>query len=133
WLDALSDALLVRPTVSLAKDVQFFDEQIVTRVIGLPVYTRSVSSLTQWEELQKRSSTDQMGAVGQGTGLAGKFMTWLANILYWFESRLVLRGGGEGLLKNFHRVGGVLERVDQLLSKPRYLIVLVVATFVVIL
>ncbi|MES9947004.1 MAG: proton-conducting transporter membrane subunit [Candidatus Thiodiazotropha sp.] len=133
WLDTLSDALLTRPTVSLAKDVQYFDEQVVTRVIGLPVYTRSVSSLTQWEALQKRSSEDPAGRVGQGTGLAGKFMTWLANILYWFESRLVLRGGGEGLLKNLHRVGSVLQRVEQLLSTPRYLIVLVVATFVVIL
>ncbi|MBT3048358.1 MAG: proton-conducting transporter membrane subunit [Candidatus Thiodiazotropha sp.] len=133
WLDPLSDLLLVRPTVSLAKDVQFFDEQVVTRVIGLPVYTRSVSSLTQWEAMQKRSTTRQMGAVGQGTGLAGKFMTWLANILYWFESHLVLRGGGEGLLKNLHRVGGLLQQAEQLLAKPRYLIVLVVATFVVIL
>jgi hypothetical protein len=113
--------------------VQYFDEQIVTRVIGLPVYTRSVSSLTQWEALQKRNSKDPAGGVGQGTGLVGKFMTWLANILYWFESHLVLRGGGEGLLKNLQRVGRVLERVEQLLSKPRYLILLVVATFVVIL
>jgi NADH:ubiquinone oxidoreductase subunit 5 (subunit L)/multisubunit Na+/H+ antiporter MnhA subunit len=133
WLDALSDALLVRPTVSLAKDVQFFDEQVVTRVIGLPVYSRSVSSLTQWEAIQKRRSSDRVGTVSQGTGLAGKFITWLANILYWFESHLVLRGGGEGLLKNLHRIGGVLERVEQLLSTPRYLIVLVVITFVVIL
>jgi hypothetical protein len=133
WLDALTDALLVRPTISMAKDVQFFDEQVVTRVIGLPVYSRSVSSLTQWEAMQKRRSTDRVGMVGQGTGLAGKFISWLANMLYWFESHLVLRGGGEGLLKNLHRIGGVLERIEQLLSTPRYLIVLVVATFVVIL
>ncbi|MES9991467.1 MAG: proton-conducting transporter membrane subunit [Candidatus Thiodiazotropha sp.] len=133
WLDPLSDLLLVRPTVSLAKDVQFFDEQVVTRVIGLPVYTRSVSSLTQWEAMQKRSASNQLGRVGQGTGVAGRFMTWLANILYWFESHLVLRGGGEGLLKNLQRAGEMLQQAEQLLSKPRYLIVLVVATFVVIL
>ncbi len=133
WLDPLTDILLVHPTVSLAKDVQFFDEQIVARVIGLPVYTRSVSSLTQWETIKKSSTTDQMGAVGQGTGLAGRFMTWLANILYWFESRLVLRGGDKEMLTKLHRIGVLLERVEQLLSKPRYLIVLVVVTFVVIL
>jgi hypothetical protein len=133
WLDTLSDTLLVRPTVSMARDVQFFDEQVVTRVIGLPVYTRSVSSLTQWEAIQKKRSSDRMGRVGQATGVAGRFMTWLANMLYWFESHLVLRGGGEGLLKKLHRIGGVLQRIEQLLSTPRYLIVLIVTTFVVIL
>jgi NADH:ubiquinone oxidoreductase subunit 5 (subunit L)/multisubunit Na+/H+ antiporter MnhA subunit len=133
WLDTLSDALLTRPTVSLARDVQYFDEQVVTRLIGLPVYTRSVSSLTQWEAIQKSSTSDAMGTVGQATGLAGKFMTWLANMLYWFESRLVLRGGGEGLQRQLQRVGEVLERIELLLSTPRYLILLIVATFVVIL
>jgi formate hydrogenlyase subunit 3/multisubunit Na+/H+ antiporter MnhD subunit len=133
WLDPLTDILLVHPTVSLAKDVQFFDEQIVTRAIGLPVYTRSLSSLTQWEAIQKSSTSYQMGTIAQGTGVAGRFMSWLANILYWFESRLVLRGGGEELLKNLHHIGSLLERVEHLLSKPRYLILLVVVTFVVIL
>ncbi|MCU7905808.1 MAG: hypothetical protein KZQ76_08090 [Candidatus Thiodiazotropha sp. (ex Epidulcina cf. delphinae)] len=133
WVDSLTDALLVRPTVSLARDVQYFDEQVVTRVVGLPAYTRSVSSLTQWESLKRHTATTETGSVGHGTGLAGKSMTWLANALYWFESHLVLRGGGEGLRKNLHRVGGLLERVEQLLTEPRYLIVLIVATFVVIL
>jgi hypothetical protein len=78
-------------------------------------------------------SSDRVGTVGQATGLAGKFMTWLADLLYWFESHLVLRGGGEGLQNNLHHIGEVLERVEQLLSTPRYLIVLIIATFVVIL
>ncbi|MCU7890190.1 MAG: hypothetical protein KZQ78_00690 [Candidatus Thiodiazotropha sp. (ex Ustalcina ferruginea)] len=133
WLESLTDALLLRPTVSLARDVQYFDEQVVTRVVGLPAYTRSVSSLTQWETIQKRATTTQTGGIGQGTGVAGKVMTWLADILYWFESHLVLQGGGEGLQKNLYRIGALLERVEQLLTEPRYMIVLVVVTFVVIL
>lgn len=133
WVEPLSDALLVRPTASLSRDVQYFDEQIVTRVVGLPAYTRSVSSLAQWEMLKERASQPDAEAVGKGTGLAGKLMTWLADILHWFESRLVLSGGGEGLLKHLHRIGGLLTRVEQLLAEPRYLIVLIVVTFVVIL
>ncbi|MCU7914616.1 MAG: hypothetical protein KZQ65_01625 [Candidatus Thiodiazotropha sp. (ex Gloverina cf. vestifex)] len=133
WVESLTDALLVRPTISLSRDVQYFDEQIVTRVVGLPAYTRSVSSLAQWEMLKQRASQTDAEGVGKGTGLAGKAMTLLADILYWFESRLVLSKGGEGLMKNLHRVGGLLARVEQLLAEPRYLIVLIVVTFVVIL
>jgi hypothetical protein len=133
WLEPLTDALLTRPTISLAQDVQFFDEQVVTRVAGLPSYTRSVSSLAQWEAIKQRTAQPDTEAVGAATGLAGRVMTWLADQLYWFESRLVLHGGGEGLLKNLRRVGRLLVQIERLLAEPRYLIVLIVITFVVIL
>ena len=133
WLDPLTDALLVRPTVSLARDVQYFDEQVVTRLVGLPVYSRSVSSLSQWEAIQKRASSTGAGDVDQATGVAGRIMAWLANLLYWFESHLVLREEGEGVLHKLRRAGALLERVEQLLTEPRYLILLVVATFTAIL
>jgi NADH:ubiquinone oxidoreductase subunit 5 (subunit L)/multisubunit Na+/H+ antiporter MnhA subunit len=133
YLDPLSDTLLVRPTLSLARDVQYFDEQGVTRMVGLPIYTRSVSSLAQWEAMKQEGAQQETGSVGTATGAAGRLMTWLANQLYWFESRLVLSGGGEGLLKNLHRVGALLMQAEQLLSQPRYLIVLILVTIVVIL
>jgi NADH:ubiquinone oxidoreductase subunit 5 (subunit L)/multisubunit Na+/H+ antiporter MnhA subunit len=133
YLDPLSDTLLVRPTLSLARDIQYFDEQVVTRLVGLPVYTRSISSLAQWEAMKQEGSQPDTGSVGSASGVLGRLMAWLANRLYWFESRLVLSGGGEGLLKNLRRAGALLAQVEQLLSKPRYLIVLIVMTFVVIL
>ncbi len=133
YLDPLTDTLLLQPTLALARDVQFFDEQVVTRAVGLPAYTRSVSSLAQWETMKQRAAQDQGKGAGAATGAAGRLMTWLANQLYWFESRLVLRGGGEMLMRNLRRVGSMLERSELLLSKPRYLIVLIVITFVVIL
>jgi NADH:ubiquinone oxidoreductase subunit 5 (subunit L)/multisubunit Na+/H+ antiporter MnhA subunit len=133
YLDPLTDTLLVRPTLSLARDVQYFDEQVVTRVVGLPVYTRSVSSIAQWEAMKREGSELELGSVGTATGAPGRLMSWLANQLYWFESRLVLRGGGEGLSRNLRRAGALLAQAEQLLSKPRYLIVLIVMTFVVIL
>jgi hypothetical protein len=102
-------------------------------VAGLPSYTRSVSSLAQWEALKQRTAQPETESVGAATGLAGRVMSWLADLLYWFESRLVLRGGGEGLLKNLRRVGRLLLQIERLLAEPRYLIVLIVITFVVIL
>jgi NADH:ubiquinone oxidoreductase subunit 5 (subunit L)/multisubunit Na+/H+ antiporter MnhA subunit len=133
YLDPLTDSLLVRPTLSLARDVQYFDNQVVTRVFGLPVYTRSVSSLAQWEELKQQTVQSDEKNVAAASGVAGRLMTWLADRLYWFESRLVLRGGGEVLLKNLRHLGRRLANAEQLLSEPRYLIVLIVMTFVVIL
>jgi NADH:ubiquinone oxidoreductase subunit 5 (subunit L)/multisubunit Na+/H+ antiporter MnhA subunit len=133
YLDPLSDTLLVRPTLSLARDVQYFDEQVLTRMVGLPIYTRSLSSLAQWEAQKVQTVAGEGESIGVATGVAGRLMTWLADRLYWFESRLVLRGGGEVLFRNLRRLGRLLTHTEKLLSEPRYLIVLIVVTFVVIL
>ncbi|MCG7966664.1 MAG: proton-conducting transporter membrane subunit [Candidatus Thiodiazotropha taylori] len=132
WLDPLADVLLVRPTNSLAKDVQYFDEQVVTRLVGLPIYSRSVSSLSQWEAMQQEKPDGPVD-VNQATGVAGRLMAWLASLLYWFESHLVLREGGASLWDSMRRIGTLVERVEQLLTEPRYLILLIMATFAVIL
>jgi hypothetical protein len=60
-------------------------------------------------------------------------MDWLANRLSWFEERLVLRGGGEGLQAGIRRLSGYLKGIEELLSRPRYLLLLIMATLVVIL
>lgn len=133
YLDPITDTLLVRPILSLARDIQYFDEQVVTRVVGLPAYTRSVSSLAQWEAMKQRATESDERGAGPATGVAGRLMTWLADQLHWFESRLVLRGGGEVLTRNLSRVGRLLLQIETLLSEPRYLIALIVMTFVVIL
>jgi NADH:ubiquinone oxidoreductase subunit 5 (subunit L)/multisubunit Na+/H+ antiporter MnhA subunit len=133
YLDPLSDTLLVRPTLALARDVQYFDEQVLTRMVGLPIYSRSLSTLAQWEKQKLQALPGEGESVGIATGVAGRLMTWLADRLYWFESRLVLRGGGEVLIGNLRRLGRLLTHMEKLLSEPRYLIVLIVMTFVVIL
>jgi len=64
--------------------------------------------------------------------MAGRLMEWLAKLLYWFEEHLVLQGGGEGLKRTIDLIGGYLKRVEHLLSQPRYLLLLIMATFAVI-
>jgi hypothetical protein len=53
--------------------------------------------------------------------------------LHWFEDNLVLKGSGEGLMNGLDYIGRYIEKVDTLLSKPRYLLVLIMATFVIVL
>jgi len=59
-------------------------------------------------------------------------MQRLATVLYWFEEHLVLQGGGEGLKRAIELIGGYLMNIEQLLSQPRYLLLMIMATFVVI-
>jgi NADH:ubiquinone oxidoreductase subunit 5 (subunit L)/multisubunit Na+/H+ antiporter MnhA subunit len=136
WIEHLADWLLVKPTQALARDAQTFDQQVVNRVIGLPGSIGAVSSLAQWEE-QKHAHSMQLdgdsGNIGKGQGAAGKLMEWVASILHWFEEHLVLKGGEEGIQAVILRIGGALTKVDELLSRPRYLLLMLLVTFVVIL
>ena len=131
WLDPFSDWLLVQPTKQIARDIQAFDDQVVNPLIGLPDQTNAVSSLTDWKS---RNSTDHGSqTLSQGSGLLGYPMELLASILHWFEEHLVLRGGGEGLMAALHHLGGYVQRAEDLLSRPRYLLTLILITFVIIL
>ena len=136
WIEHLADWLLVKPIEALARDTQAFDQQVVNRLVGLPGSIGAISSLAQWEK-QKHARSMQLdgdsGDIGKGQGAAGKLMEWIASILYWFEEHLVLKGGEEGLQRVLRRIGGALVRVDELLSRPRYLLLMLLVTFVVIL
>ena len=43
-----------------------------------------------------------------------------------------MKGGGEGLERGLKLIGVYLEHVERLLSQPRYLLLMIMATFVVI-
>ena len=65
--------------------------------------------------------------------MLGHMMESTASMLYWFEDRLVLKGGGEGLIGLIQRLGIFANHIERLLSQPRYLLLLIMATFIVIL
>ncbi len=132
WLDHLIDWLLVKPTNSLSRDSDNFDEQVVTRLLGMPTQGSTVSTLSEWEQRRRQGGVSD-GAIGQGRGVAGVLMERVASALHWFEEHLILKGGGEGLMKLLGLVGGYLQLIDHLLSRPRYLLLIVMATIVVIL
>lgn len=135
WLEPATDALLARPTLGLARDLQAFDDQVVDRLVGLPSEANTLSSVADWEA--RRSEAEGRGPAARGLprgrGLLGGFMEWLAALLHWFEEHLVLRGGGEGLQRVIGLLGGYLQQVEELLARPRYLMLLIMATLVVIL
>lgn len=129
WLDPIGDSLLTRPTDALARDVQRFDERVVSRLVGLPAQASALSlSQSDWE-----GQAPVRGRGGISRGLLGGGMDRIADALHWFEERLILRGGGEGLLSGIRRAGYYANRVELLLSQPRYLAVLISITLAIIL
>ena len=84
WLDPLADWLLVRPTRALSRDVQNFDEQVVSRAIGLPAQASAVSSLAEWEAQKRGYVNVAEGDIARGRGILGHIMEWLATVLHWF-------------------------------------------------
>lgn len=124
WLDPISDWLLVRPTRQFAADVRAFDERVLKPLVGLPADEGPLD-----EGQETRAGSD----LTRGVGLLGGLMAWLADRLHWFEERLVLQGGGGRLRGRLAGLVGAVRRTEDLLERPRYLLLLILATFVVIL
>jgi hypothetical protein len=120
WLEPLGDRLLTRPTQALARDMRAIDENVVSRLVGMPEGQRAAALLGE-------------EAVVKGRGLAGTALEWVAEHLDHFEQHLVLQGGGGKLGAALHRLGEWLKMIENLLEQPRYLLLLVMATMVVIL
>jgi len=127
WLDPIANKLLLRTTQTLGRDMRAFDDGVVSRLVGLPEQARAAALLDEAEP--------EAGAAraAQARGLAGALIAWLAEQLYRFEQRLVLQPGGGLVAVLLRRLGEQLVTIEGLLEQPRYLLLLIMATLVVIL
>lgn len=128
WLDPATDAMITRPVQALAKDMRAFDETIVNRLVGLPAQENATTSLTAYEQQQR--GEQQVAAYRDSAGIVIRALGWLADILHWFEEHLILRSGGEGLMRVLQRVGLWFAKIDMLLSQPRYLWLILLITLI---
>lgn len=124
WLDPLTRWLLVRPAQDLGQDAANFDKKVIQRIVGLPAQASHESALTDRRKTRR---------IDTGRGMAGKFMQGLASAFGWFEDHLVLKGGGESLTRLLAYLGGYMAKIEDLLAQPRYLLLMIIATFIVIL
>lgn len=131
WLDNIIDWIAVKPTTLFAQDLNQFDERIVNRMVGLPGQIDAISSLTDYEE-RKRGLVNPETSLITGRGFFGAIMEKIANVLYWFEESLVLKGSGDGLINVLQKVGAYLGRIDYLFSRPRYLWLFILMTLLVV-
>jgi vacuolar-type H+-ATPase subunit I/STV1 len=133
WLEPAADWMLTKPLLCLATDLNYFDKQIVDRLMGSPAPTiRAISSLAAAEERKIGAHLDNSDdTFAQGSGLAGKLTQWTASVLSWFETRFVLRGVSKDAIDMGRRLGHIANRVEQNLLKPRYLVLFVFITLLV--
>ena len=122
WLDDLAQSTLLRPAVAVARDMRDFDDNVLSHLVGMP-------NGRQGGEVDASIEDD----VIRGHGLAGNFLVWAAERLNRFESHLVMQQGSGPVTRAVRRVGEYLLVFEALLERPRYLILAIVATFVVIL
>lgn len=120
WLDPLTDLLITRPSYSLARDVQSLDDRLVNRLLGSGPMERVLFS-----------ETGGASAV-TGVGLPGRVLERVATRLQRLED-LILGMGGADMSRTVSRLGGYLQRLDHLFSEPRYLVLMILLTFVAIL
>lgn len=118
WLEPLGDWLISRPTQGLARDAHAFDAHVLSRIVGLPPDRHEA----------------ERDPVIRGHGLAGAMLLRVGARLADFERHLVLREGGAGPMRRaLASLGAALVAFEGLLERPRYLLLLLMATVVVIL
>jgi formate hydrogenlyase subunit 3/multisubunit Na+/H+ antiporter MnhD subunit len=118
WLDKLSQTLLVEPTAAFSRDLRGLEEHFIDHAIGQPGQGKPVHH-------------DRPLVVADG--LPGGLLASASDTLQHIEYRLLLRGKGGTAEKLMHRAGAYLRTLENLLEQPRYLMMAVMATFVVIL
>ncbi|MCP5268193.1 MAG: hypothetical protein H6943_04035 [Zoogloeaceae bacterium] len=117
WIEPLIAALLQRPTLLLGQDVRKLDERVLERLVGAP-------------DLQQAAAATEGGG---SAGVGGRLLGWLATHFQRLESRLVFQNERGGLVGVLQRLGEMIRMLEHLLEQPRYLMLMVMATFVVIL
>lgn len=125
WLDSIIDSILVKPIYGLGRDLLYFDRYFVDRALGAPAISeRAISSLVQMEQrvLSNQLAYEANDFSSTGNYGVARLFQWTANVMSWFEDRLVIRGIGMGLV-NFGRKFGYSANIfEKLIQKPRYTI-----------
>jgi NADH:ubiquinone oxidoreductase subunit 5 (subunit L)/multisubunit Na+/H+ antiporter MnhA subunit len=137
WVEPISDWALVKPIQRLAHDLSHFDDRVVDRLMGVPAPAINVAStLAQLEERRLAARLDNSLGTGNNafvkdTGLLGTSAGWVIGLAHWFEERLILQGMGKGALDVGRKIGHLANKLETLVLRPRYLVLLVFITLLV--
>ncbi len=133
WVEQVTDWALVKPVRHLARDLSYFDDNIVDRLMGIPAPAMSVAStLAQVEERALGARLENGDNLfSKGTGLVSVLAGWVAGLVHWFEERLVLQGMGKDTLHVGRELGHLANKFETQVLRPRYLVLLVFITLLV--
>ena len=138
WVEPISDWALVKPVRRLAHDLSHFDDTIVDQLMGIPApVINAVSTLTEFEERNLAARLDNKlgysnSSFIKDTGVLGSIAGWIVNLAHWFEDRLILQGVGKGSLHLGRKLGHLANKLETLVLRPRYLVLLVLITLLIV-
>jgi len=119
WIEPIAHGLFTRPTQALGRDMRALDDHVLNRLVGAPS--------------EEHGGGLRDSEVIRGYGLAGRLLVRAADQLHRFEMRLVMRSGDSATTRVLRRIGDAFLVIEALLEQPRYLLLLAMVTFVVIL
>lgn len=129
-LEDICDDVLVKPCLNLSRDCQHFDQEVIEKSLGWSgsaLY--ELATLAQWEE-------ERLGVRPKGQRSLGGLPAWIINtlgaLLHWFEQQLVLRGLDQKILRGGKRLGQQLDRMEYALALPRYWLLWIILTLLIL-
>lgn len=131
WLVELTDWALVKPVFGLAQDLSVVDERIIDRIIGLPSASPPPPPPSNHEDTDF-GEIHTHPTFANSSGLAGKLTVWLSAVPLWLEQHLSLRSQGKQTTSaTLRHVGHAVNQFEQIILRPRYLVLFVCITFLV--
>ncbi|MDP1653787.1 MAG: proton-conducting transporter membrane subunit [Rhodocyclaceae bacterium] len=121
WLENLARNILIRPCQAIGRDMRDFDDKVLSHLVGMPERWRA----------GPLAENDQV--VIRGHGLAGRLLYAIAEAFRHLESHLLMKRTGGSFSRLLQGLGKYLLLLESLIEQPRYLILVIVATFIVIL
>jgi len=133
WLDSLGLGLLARPLLNVGHDLQIFDDRVLARIVGMPSDLSPLDDLSPLVPIGEKGTRQEPedDRVICGHGLAGILLLWAAYHFQRFESRLIL-GDNVWMRHVLHEISTILLVTEDLLEQPRYLLLFIIVTLVVI-
>lgn len=133
WVEQISDWALAKPTRYLARDLSYFDNNILDHLMGVPApVINAASSLAQLEERTVGARLDESSdTLVSGTGIVSGLAGWIGRLVHWFEDRLVLQGISTDTLHIGRKLGQLANQFETQVLRPRYLVLLVFITLLV--
>ena len=123
WLEPVARGVLIRPTLAVAREMRELDEKVLAHLVGMPARQRAGGD----------AAADARDDAIRAHGLPGRLLLWCADQCLRLERYLVLERVEGTFTRGMRRVGDSLRALEALLEQPRYLVLAVAATFVVIL
>lgn len=121
WLEGLARNALIRPFQAIGRDMRDLDDKLLSHLVGMP------------ERWRAGPRAEGESAVIVGHGLAGRALYAIAESFRKLENRLLMKGTGGTFARQMRVLGDYLRLLESMLEQPRYLILAIATTFIVIL